>query len=143
MSDNTTGSEDEGKPIADEQQKKHGSKKAAYDIEKTPFSWDKLDGLLAIKSTLVMCAELLDVSHQTIKNHIRARFDQTFTEYQERKLSKTKVRLIQQALTMAMNGDRTMLIFCLKNICKWSDEPEKEAEDMITRIKVDGKKEAS
>ena len=97
-----------------------------YDMEKSPFSWDKLDGLLAYKSSLIVCAEILEVSNTTIKNHIRKRFDLTFTEYAERKLSKTKVKLVQKALAMATNGNTTMMIFCLKNLCKWADRNEDE-----------------
>ena len=86
-----------------------------YDAAKCPFSWDKLDGLLAYKSTLTMCAEILNTTDTTIKNHIKKRYDLSFTDYADRKLSKTKVRLVQKALTMADAGNATMLIFCLKN----------------------------
>tara|TARA_R100000388_G_C7218210_1_gene147377 strand:- start:17 stop:415 length:399 start_codon:yes stop_codon:yes gene_type:complete len=95
-----------------------------YDVAKTPFSWDKLDGLLAYKANLTTCEEILGVHQNTIKNHIKSRYGQTFTEYQDRKLSVTKLRLVQKAIKMAENGSATMLIFCLKNICKWVDKVE-------------------
>ena len=95
-----------------------------YDVEKTPFSWDKLDGLLAFKANLTVCEEILGVHQNTIKNHIKARYGITFTEYSDRKLSVTKLRLIQKAIKMAENGNATMMIFCLKNICNWQDKIE-------------------
>ena len=95
-----------------------------YNVEKTPFSWDKLDGLLAYKASLPVCEEILGVHQNTIKNHIKARHGITFTEYQDRKLSVTKMRLIQKAIKMAENGNATMMIFCLKNICQWQDKIE-------------------
>lgn len=100
------------------------NKQKDYDKSKSPFSWDKLDGLLAYKSSLVVCSDILEVAEGTIKNHIRKRFDMTFTEYSERKLSRTKVKLVQKALEMAYSGNSTMTIFCLKNICKWQDNPD-------------------
>ena len=97
-----------------------------YDETKAPFSWDKLDGLLAYKSSLVTCAEILDCHENSIKNHIKERYGLTFTEYADKKLSKTKVKLINHALKMAYNGNATMTIFCLKNLCSWSDNPDIE-----------------
>lgn len=95
-----------------------------YDESKTPFSWDKLDGLLAFKANLTVCEEILGVHQNTIKNHIKARYGLTFTEYSNRKLSVTKLRLVQKAIKMAENGNATMMIFCLKNICQWQDKIE-------------------
>jgi hypothetical protein len=95
-----------------------------YDASKTPFSWDKLDGLLAYKSSLIVCADILEIHENTIKNHIKKRFGMTFTEYAEKKLSRTKVKLVQKALEMATSGNATMMIFCLKNLCNWSDREE-------------------
>ena len=97
-----------------------------YDPAKCPFSWDKLDGLLAYKSSLTVCADILETTDTTIKNHIKRRYNLTFTEYAARKLSRTKVKLVQKAIEQATSGNTTMLIFCLKNICKWQDKFETE-----------------
>ena len=103
-----------------------------YDINKTPFEWDKLASLCAFKSSLPMCAELIGVHGNTIKQHIAKRFGLTFGEYQERKLSPTKYKLIQKALDLAIKKENvTMLIFCLKNICKWVDRVDEEMDTAI------------
>lgn len=113
--------------------------KAEYDTLKTPFSWDKLDGLLAYKSSLVVCADILECHENTIKNHIKKRFDMTFTEYAEKKLSRTKVKLVQKAIEMANSGNSTMMIFCLKNICKWNDNNDNNVD--IGKIQVNIQKQ--
>lgn len=107
-----------------------------YNPAKAPFSWDKLDGLLAYKSSLTVCAEILKTTDTTIKNHIKKRYNLTFTEYADRKLSPTKVRLIQKAIKMAENGNTTMMIFCLKNICKWVDKHESTVDVADNAIKL-------
>jgi len=108
-----------------------------YNLTKSPFSWDKLDGLLALKSNAIVCSELLGVHINTLKNHIRNRYNLTFMEYAELKLSPTKVRLVQKALKMAERGDRVMLIFCLKNLCQWADKTEQAHTITDNRIKID------
>jgi len=105
-----------------------------YDPAKAPFSWDKLDGLLAYKSSLVVCADILDTTDTTIKNHIKKRYGLTFTEYAEKKLSRTKVKLVQKAIEMAMSGNTTMMIFSLKNICKWQDKIEEEDLQRVIQV---------
>ena len=108
-----------------------------YDESKAPFSWDKLDGLLAYKSSLVVCADILEVSEGTLKNHIRKRYDMTFTQYSEKKLSRTKVKLVQKAIEMATSGNTAMMIFCLKNICKWSDNNDSQVDIGKIEINID------
>jgi len=112
-----------------------------YDPQSAPFSWDKLDGLLAYKSSMVVCAEMLDVHENTIKNHIKKRFNQTFTQYSDRKLSRTRVKLVQKALEQAYSGNSTMLIFCLKNLCKWQDRFDDNETDSIQKIELVYKKD--
>ena len=107
-----------------------------YDPAKCPFSWDKLDGLLAYKSSLTVCADILETTDTTIKNHIKRRYNLTFTEYAERKLSRTKLKLVQKAIEQASSGNTTMLIFCLKNICKWSDKQEAALDVANNAIKL-------
>ena len=111
-----------------------------YNPDKAPFSWDKLDGLLAFKSSLIVCADILDCHENSIKNHIKKRYGLTFTQYADRKLSRTKVKLVQKAIEQATSGNTTMLIFCLKNICKWSDNNDNQID--IGKIEItlpDGK----
>jgi hypothetical protein len=105
-----------------------------YDPTIAPFSWDKLDGLLAYKSSLVVCADILDCHENTIKNHIKQRYGMTFSEYSEKKLSRTKLKLVQKAIEQATSGNTTMLIFCLKNLCKWSDNNDQQVE--IGKIQI-------
>lgn len=107
-----------------------------YDPATAPFSWDKLDGLLAYKSSLVVCSDILEISDTTIKKHIKKRFDMTFTQYAERKLSRTKVKLVQKALEMAYSGNVVMTIFCLKNINKWQDRFETEIDFSKSKIEL-------
>lgn len=110
-----------------------------YNPDNAPFSWDKLDGLLAHKMSLVVCAEMLGCHENSIKNHIKDRYGITFTEYAERKLSPMKVKLVQKAIQMALAGDRTMMIFSLKNICKWSDNTENTID--ISKIQINVEKQ--
>jgi len=108
-----------------------------YDIAKTPFSWDKLDGLLAHKSSIIMCSEILSCPESTIRHHIKKRFNVSFKEYAEQKLSVTKLKLVQKALQQAQGGNTVMLIFCLKNLCKWQDKIEQEIKGGSIEIKID------
>jgi len=113
------------------------NKQKEYVEEKSPFSWDKLDGLLAYKSSLLVCSDILEVSERTIRNHIKARHDMTFTEYSERKLSRTKVKLVSKAIEMATSGNTTMMIFCLKNLNKWADKIEQDIRSGNIVINID------
>jgi hypothetical protein len=42
-------------------------------------------------------------------------------EYKENRKDDIKIALKNKAVTMALAGNPAMLIFCLKNICGWSD----------------------
>lgn len=90
------------------------------------FDWAQLDKYLQFKITLKMAAELMECSQTTIKDYIKDKFNMTFTEYSDLKMSRVKVKLVQKALDMAFNGNTAMMIFCLKNICNWSDRNEIE-----------------
>jgi hypothetical protein len=52
------------------------------------------------------------------------------TEYREKRRDSLKIQLKRKAVTMALGGNVSMLIFCLKNLCGWSDNvqvvPDKE-----------------
>lgn len=101
---------------------------------KIPLDYKELDALLQFKVTKSFCADYLKVSENTIDRRLREDHDKTFGEYHELKIERTGVKLQQKAIEMALKGDRTMLIFSLKNLAKWSDKIENkiEAGKMIT-----------
>ncbi|MDH3324137.1 MAG: hypothetical protein OEL89_00700 [Candidatus Peregrinibacteria bacterium] len=97
--------------------------------ENIELDFEKLSGFCSLKAGLKDCAELMGVSERTIRNKIKEKYDISFTEYRDLKMSKTRMTLSQKALSMAKGGDRVMLIFCLKNFNKWSDTPESTQEE--------------
>lgn len=130
------------KPVAQKPQKKIIGP-LPYDPNDAPFNWDKLDGLLAYKATLLVCSDILEVGKSTLKVHIKKRYGLTFTEYGELKLSRTKVKLVSKAIEMALSGNATMLIFSLKNLCKWQDKLETEVINSGNTITVTYSKDAN
>lgn len=88
---------------------------------KKDFSWERLESLCQRKMSLLDCAEIMQCSDRTIEKKIRAKYNQTFFEFREQKMAKTRIRLIEKILTMADAGNLSALIFSLKNMCGWSD----------------------
>ena len=101
---------------------KKGSKKKVG-RKKIELNWDKLDLILQFKPSKDVVADILEVSEDTIERRIKEVKKCTFMEYRNRKMAPVKIRLVRKAIDKAMNGDNTMLIFCLKNFCGWSDRP--------------------
>ncbi len=89
---------------------------------KVEVNYDKLDALLQFKVSLRFCAEYLGVSADTIQRRLKEEKGLTFEQYHAQKIERTAVKLQQKAIEMAMGGDRTMMIFCLKNLAGWADK---------------------
>lgn len=87
------------------------------------IDWKMLDGLLQFGARLVDCSELMQCSDETIQRRIRDKYDITFTEYRNRKLSKTRLRLAQKQFDLAMEGNTTMLVWLGKNLLGQTDIP--------------------
>jgi hypothetical protein len=92
--------------------------------KKTEINWDKLDALLQFKVSLRFCADYLGCSIDSIRRRIKEKYDMKFAEYHALRMERTATKLQQKAIEMAFNGDRTMMIFSLKNLAKWSDKQE-------------------
>lgn len=91
---------------------------------KINVDWKTLDALLQFKVTLKFCADYLGVSTDSIQRRCKEEKGITFEEYHQSKLARTATKLQQKAIEMALSGDRTMLIFCLKNLAGWTDKLE-------------------
>lgn len=94
----------------------------------TDFSWEVLDALLQRSASAVDCAYIMDCSVDTIERKIKEEYEMGFKEYRDKRMAKTRAKLIEVALSKAFNKDNTMLIFCLKNLCMWKDKH--EADDL-------------
>lgn len=112
---------------------------------KKKFNWKKLNDLCAKSMKLMDCADILECSEDTIERYIRAEFDMTFAEYRDKKMSGTRLRLVEKAFELADKGNVVILIFCLKNLCGWMDKIENEESSKLTKDliieKINGDKE--
>ena len=89
---------------------------------KKEIDWVLLNNILKYKPSLVDTAEMVGVSEDTVARRIREEHDCTFAEYRNKKLAVVRRSLVSKALDMAVTGgNATMLIFCLKNLCGWTD----------------------
>lgn len=91
---------------------------------KVELNYDKLDALLQFKVTCNFCADYLQVSRDTIIRRIKQDHGMTFSEYHKLKMEHTATKLQQKAIEMALKGNNTMMIFCLKNLAGWADKQE-------------------
>lgn len=96
------------------------------EYKKKEINWDKLDALLQFKVTKSFCADYLETSEDTLERRIKKKHGVTFSEYREKKAQGMGLKLQQKAIQMAMSGNVTMMIFCLKNIANWTDKTETE-----------------
>lgn len=89
----------------------------------------KLKALASYGATKKMCADVLGVSEDTLENRLKEHNLGTYKEFADAALGSTRIRLMTKAITMADQGNVTMLIFCLKNLCQWTDKVQVNTQD--------------
>lgn len=85
---------------------------------------EKLKNLMQFKPTLRTTAGYFDCSEDTIENRVKEIEgpDCTYSVFRDKYMAGVRISLVQKALKMALEDKNTaMMIFCLKNINKWSD----------------------
>lgn len=105
-------------------------------MPKAEIDWEILDTMLRFGPTRQYVADHFGYHPKTIDRLIRDKYDQTFDEYKNRRMDHTRLKLQQKAMQMAFGGDRVMMIFCLKNICKWQDKFDVEQTNTDKKIYV-------
>lgn len=78
---------------------------------RTVINWDEFDKLCAIQCTQVEMASWFDCSVDTIENAVKREKGIGFSEYYAQKSEKGKISLRRVQWTLAMKGDKTMLIW--------------------------------
>lgn len=101
--------------------------------KKVEIDWGKLNAILQFYPTKTTCADILNCSEDTLDKNIQEHHGMNFKEYREKKMGNTRVQLAKKAVDMALNGNVTMLIFCLKNLCGWNDQ---QFQNMSTKQQV-------
>src|SRR3990167_9824498 len=94
---------------------------------KNIVDWKMLDAILQFAPSRIMCVDILGISLEALSRRCEKEKGMTFSEYKEKKMSHTKLRLQQKAIQKALDGDNVMLIFCLKNVCGWLDKVDMES----------------
>ena len=102
--------------------------------KKVEVDFKTLDALLTAKVTLEFCADYLKCSQTAIRRRIHELHGKTFSEYNALKIQYTGMKLQQKAISMALGGHATLLIFCLKNLAGWTDKQDVENHVSIRRI---------
>lgn len=111
-----------------------------YDGVKKNIDWDQLKKLCEFKADRKTCAYMLGTSESTLGRRIKERYGITFEEYRDKTMSKTRVHLVNKALKMALEKDNvTLLIFCLKNYCGFSDDELANNRNAINLIQLNYK----
>lgn len=98
------------------------------------FDWSKLDAILQYGACLSDCAEIMEVSEDTVERRIKEKSGLRFAEYRLKKMSKMKVGLAKKQIEVAMSGNVTMLIFLGKQYLGQADKQEIAAS--IQEIKI-------
>lgn len=97
----------------------------------------KLIGFMRMKPTLEDTGAFFETSPRTIERFIKKEFGLTFVEFRKQKMVHTRHALIRKAMEKALNGDNTMLIFCLKNMCGWRDKVEEVESESDPEFEVE------
>jgi len=98
--------------------------KLNYQVVDTALEYGATLGQL--RASLGRAGQIL--STRTIQRAIERDKGVTFSDYREMMMSDNVMGLKQKAIQMGLSGDRTMLIFSLKNIGDWSDTPMQTAQ---------------
>lgn len=112
----------------------------AKSTKKIEVNKDVLETSLSFRSTLKSAVDRqkliagLDMSISTIQRFCVKTYGVSFDEAKDIFSSDIPLQLMQKAVELALSGNATMLIFCLKNLCGWKDNPDEKTDDTPVKI---------
>lgn len=101
------------------------------------LDWSKLDAVLQFGARLLDCQGILDIGEETIQKKIRAKYNLTFGEYRELRMSTMRAKLLQKQFDVAMQGNVTMLIWLGKQHLGQVDKLETENVTASIQVTID------
>jgi len=85
------------------------------------IDWERVGRMLQAGAGGPSIARTLGISEDTLYRRCKKDLKIGFTEFRIQKKEEGNDALLTKGYSMAMNGDRTMLIFYLKNRCGFAD----------------------
>jgi hypothetical protein len=104
--------------------------------KRDPIPWEKINGMLMYEASLNVVAEVAGCSHDTLEREIKKLHGCNFTEYRQRYVDQTVLRIKTKMINKALTGDNTCMIFCLKNLAKWADRVDHSVDDSAQKTLV-------
>lgn len=103
------------------------SKKIGRGRPKTELPWEAIEAMATLKASNAQVLAFLEmqgikITDDTLNNHARERYGCKFSDFVAKRFEGTKLKLVQKALELAFAGNVVSLIFCMKNLCGWSNE---------------------
>ena len=102
----------------------------------------QLESLCRMKPTIKDAAAFFKCSEDTIERACKRFGASSFADFRNKSMVHTRHDLVRVAMRQAMTGNTVMLIFCLKNMCGWSDKVEQTNVDVTSKDVEELKKEA-
>lgn len=89
--------------------------------------------LMRLNPTLADTAAFFECSTDTIINWLEKNFGtRDFSAIRQQNMVHTRLTMIRTAVRLAEAGNTAVLIFCLKNLCGWTDKvDEKQVQQVI------------
>ena len=94
---------------------------------KIKIDMQQLAAFCRLKPSLQDCAWFFKCSGDIIERNIKSATGLTFAEFRNQNSVYSRFELIRSAMRKAETSD-TMHIFCLKNLCDWTDKQKIESE---------------
>lgn len=103
---------------------------------KVEIDEEQLKALMRLNPTLEDTAAFFKCGKTTIEDRLRNDYGIAFREFRNQNMIHTRLELVRKAMKMAETNP-TMMIFCLKNLCKWVDKHEIDQTNTNREIKID------
>ncbi len=84
----------------------------------------QLIAFMQMKPTKEDTMAFFNVHEETFNRIMKEDYNTNFRDFRKTHMVHTRHALIRKAITMAKKGNEKMLIFCLKNLCGWSEKVE-------------------
>lgn len=84
---------------------------------------EELIKLIEIQATEKEIASFFNVSIDTLKRYIKTNYKMSFKDFQDFYSQTLKIKLRKKLIDLALNGDKTILIFLAKNYLGLQNDP--------------------